>query len=74
MAIGAVGSMFFYLFYMIKERIFRSLVTSITINNSDPTYKWLLNFLIKNNYLNQNMSECVVKTVKKKREWYENKK
>lgn len=71
LAIGAATSGFFYVVYLLKEMFYRRMLTQITISNSDPCYKWLLNFLIKSDYLNKSMSDCVVKIVKKKRNWYE---
>jgi len=71
MAIGSLGSAIVYLGYLVKNLIWRSMLTQITISNSDPCYKWLLNFLIKKDYLNQTMNDCIVKIAKKKKNWYE---
>jgi len=73
-AIGSATSLIAYLLFLLKEFLEKRMLTSITINNSDPCYKWLLTFLIKNDYLNHSMSDCVVKIVKEKRKWYEHKK
>jgi len=55
-----------FVFYLVWENIKRRFLTSITISNSDPCYKWLLKYLIDNNYLNQKMSDCIVKKAKPK--------
>ena len=71
---GMITTLFWYTFSMVKEYLTRRMITSIVIENIDPVYKWLLQFLTQKGYLADQMSDCIVKIVKPKRNWWEPKK
>jgi len=50
------------------------MITSVTIENLDPVYKWLLQYLTEKGFLADQMSDSVVRIVKKKKEWWQPKK
>ena len=58
---GAITGMFYYVVSMIQEYLFRSMITSVVIENMDPVYKWLLQFLTQKGYLADQMSDSVVR-------------
>lgn len=71
---GLITTTFWYTFNMIKEYLTRRMITSVVIENLDPVYKWLLQFLTQKGYLADQMSDCIVKVVKPKRNWWTPKK
>ena len=71
---SALLYVFWWIFNFLKDKFLRNLMVSVTIESSDAVYKWLLVYLTENGYLAENMSEVIVKVVKKKRQWYEPKK
>jgi hypothetical protein len=50
------------------------MINSVVVESSDPIYKWVLTFLTEQGYLANNMTDSVVKVIKKKKNWYEPKK
>jgi len=71
---GLITSAFYYAINMIQEYITRKMICSVVIENLDPVYKWLLQFLTEKGYLADQMSDSVVRIVKPKRNWYQPKK
>jgi hypothetical protein len=67
---GLVTSTLYYIYGLSEEYIQRSFITSVSIENIDPTYKWLLQFLTEKGYLAEQMSDAVVRKVKKKKNWW----
>lgn len=43
----------------------------MTIHNFDPTYKWLLKYLIEKGYLKESMNNSIVKLQKKEKKYWE---
>jgi chaperone BCS1 len=67
---GFVTSLVYYAYGLIYEYVERSLITSVAIDNTDPTYKWLLQFLTEKGFLADQMSDAIVRKVKKKKNWW----
>lgn len=67
---GLITSVFYYVMSMLQEYITRRMICSVVVENLDPVYKWLLQFLTEKGYLADHMSDSVVRIVKKKRQWY----
>ena len=68
---GMVTSAIYFIYSIVHEYIFRTMITSVTVENLDPVYKWLLQFLTDKGYLADKMTDAVVKVVKKKKNWWE---
>ena len=39
---GMVTSTIYFIYGIVHEYIFRTMITSVTVENLDPVYKWLL--------------------------------
>ena len=48
---GMVTSTIYFIYSIVREYIFRTMITSVTVENMDPVYKWLLQFLTNKGYL-----------------------
>jgi chaperone BCS1 len=68
---GMLTSLLYYVYGLAYEYVQRSLITSVQIENMDPVYKWLLQFLTEKGYLADQMTDSVVRVVKKKKEWWQ---
>lgn len=62
---------FYWIINFVKDKILRGMMTSVTIDNKDSVYKWLLTYLTEKGFLAENMNDVIVKVVKKKKEWHE---
>ena len=67
---GLISSTIYFLYGLIYEYIERKMITSVAIDNYDPVYKWLLQFLTEKGYLADHMSDSIVRIVKKKKNWW----
>ena len=60
---GVLASFSYSVYLLIEEYVHRTLIVSLQIDNIDPVYKWVLQFLTHKDYLS--LSESIVKLVKK---------
>lgn len=68
---GLFTSALYFVYGLIYEYIERRMITSVAIDNYDPVYKWLLQFLTEKGFLADQMTDAIVRKVKKKRGWWE---
>ena len=68
---GMITSAIYFIYGLAYEYVQRAMITSVTVENLDPVYKWLLQFLTEKGYLADKMSDAIVKVVKKKKNWWE---
>ncbi len=46
------------------------MICSVVVDNMDPTYKWVLQFLTEKGYLADQMSDMIVKVKKPKKSYW----
>lgn len=67
---GFITSMVYYIWGVAEEYIQRRMITSVAIDNMDPTYKWVLQFLTEKGFLADQMQDAIVRKVQKKKNWW----
>jgi hypothetical protein len=67
---GLITSSIYYLYSIVYEWVERVFTTSVTVESSDPVYKWVLQYLLEKDYLAKNLTDAVVKMKVKKNDWW----
>ena len=67
-----VTTVAYWVYYTVYDYLYKRMFTSIVVESLDPVYNWLLQYLTQKNYLTvASMTNSVVRTVKKKSNWWE---